>query len=150
MKIAVIGSRSFSNYRLLSEKLDKIQQLQQIDVIVSGGAKGADSYSEFWANMHNVETKIFLADWDNITRPGATVKRNKYGKQYDSSAGHVRNQLIIDYADIIVAFWDGRSPGTNNAIDLAKDANKPIKVFLVDNNCELVNEYTILKENNPQ
>lgn len=42
MKLAVVGSRGFNDYELLKSVLDKID----IDVIVSGGANGADRLSE--------------------------------------------------------------------------------------------------------
>ena len=57
---------------------------------------------------------IFLPDWD------------KYGK----SAGFIRNKLIINEADMVVAFWDGKSKGTKNSIDLAINAGKPVDIYI--------------------
>jgi hypothetical protein len=57
---------------------------------------------------------MFPADW------------NKFGK----SAGHVRNQAMADYADILLAFWDGKSTGTKSMIKKMNAQLKPAIVYL--------------------
>ena len=42
----------------------------------------------------------------------------------------VRNKQIVDYADHVVAFWDGNSKGTLSVINYAKKAGKPCDVIL--------------------
>ena len=51
-------------------------------------------------------------------------------KQYGKSAPLKRNLKIIEYADIIYAFWDGKSRGTKFVIDNCRNFNKPIKVYV--------------------
>lgn len=109
MKVAVIGSRNFSNYNLLKAILDEIFITQ----IVSGGAKGADTLAERYAKENKIPTKIFLPDW------------NKHGV----SAGFIRNTDIINDADYVVAFWDNKSNGTRDSINKAKIANKEIIII---------------------
>ena len=109
MKVAVIGSRSFNNYELLSSHLN----VSEITEIVSGGAKGADSLAEEFASQHNIPIRIFKAEWD------------KHG----SSAGPLRNQEIIHYSDLIIAFWNLKSPGTKDSINKALIANKSIIII---------------------
>ena len=99
MKIAIIGSRNFTNYKLLQEILEQYQP--KITLVVSGAAKGADSLGEKWALENNIQTLIFPADW------------NQYGKR----AGFIRNEDIIKNCDCCVAFWDGESKGTKNMIE---------------------------------
>ena len=82
-------------------------------MVVSGGAKGADSLGEEYANANNIPTKIFLPDWD------------KYGK----SAGMLRNSDIINEAEIVVAFWDGESKGCKDAIAKANKLNKKVLII---------------------
>jgi hypothetical protein len=108
MKLAVVGSRDFNDYELLKSKLDSIHKRKPITLIVSGGARGADSLSERWAKENGVETLIFIPDW------------NKFGKR----AGFLRNEDIIKNSDAVVAFWDGESRGTKSSIDLAKKYEK--------------------------
>ena len=88
MKLAVIGSRDFNNYEQLCEHLDKLQTDNTINVIISGGAKGADSLAAKYAKEHDIELIEHKPDWQ------------KYGR----GAGMVRNKLIIDDSDEVIAF----------------------------------------------
>lgn len=108
--IAVIGSRGFSDYKTLSEELDKYA----IDCIVSGGAKGADSLARRYANERNIRIVEHLPDY----------------AKYQRRAPLVRNELIIADADLIIAFWDGVSTGTAHAIGLARKNKREVKVLL--------------------
>lgn len=106
--VAVIGSRSFNDYSLLSKNLNYMFKFDMIKSIVSGGAKGADSLGERYAIENNIPTKIFYPDW------------NKYGKR----AGFLRNEDIIKNSDIVISFWDLVSKGTKHSIDLSLKNNK--------------------------
>lgn len=112
MKVAVIGSRNFNNYSLISETLQKVHETKPISLIISGGAVGADSLAEKWAKLHNIPTLIFMPDW----------------KQYGKKAGLIRNTDIIQNSDSVIAFWNGSSKGTKDSITKAKKLNKPILV----------------------
>ena len=113
MKIAIIGSRNFTNYKLLQEILE--QYKPKITLVVSGAAKGADLLGEKWALENNIQTLIFPADW------------NQYGKR----AGFIRNEDIIKNCDCCVAFWDGESKGTKHSLSLCKKYNKPVKIVQI-------------------
>lgn len=113
MKLAIIGSRNFTNYKLLQEILE--QYKPKITLVVSGAAKGADSLGEKWALENNIQTLIFPADW------------NQYGKR----AGFIRNEDIIKNCDCCVAFWDGESKGTKHSLSLCKKYNKPFEIVQI-------------------
>jgi hypothetical protein len=118
MKIAIIGSREkylADPTAVRRQVLGFVADLPRDTTIVSGGARGVDSYAAEAARIAGLTFELLLADWD------------KYGK----SAGAIRNKLVIDAADRIVAFWDGESPGTYNALKQAKAAGKPFQVFTV-------------------
>jgi predicted Rossmann fold nucleotide-binding protein DprA/Smf involved in DNA uptake len=110
VNVAVIGSRTFNDYNLVEKTLSGIDD---IDCIVSGGAKGADSLGEEYALNNSIKTMIFKPDW----------------KRYGRGAGFVRNKTIIDNADVVVAFWDLKSKGTKNSIELAKKQNKKVVII---------------------
>jgi len=40
----------------------------------------------------------------------------------------VRNKLIVEECDCLIAFWDGTSRGTKYTIDYAHQLGKPIKI----------------------
>ena len=116
MKIAVVGSRTFTDYKLLEETLtDYLTDNAYNGVIISGGAKGADKLAERFADEMGLEKLIFHADW------------NAYGKR----AGFIRNVDIIKNADIVFAFHQNNSKGTQHSIDLAKQWNKELYIIEV-------------------
>jgi len=108
INLAIIGGRDFSDYKKLLDVVSSIKE--HVDLFISGGAIGADRLGERWADENNIPKKIFYPEWD------------KYGKR----AGFLRNENIVDEADIIIAFWNGKSKGTKNSIDLAKKKNKKL------------------------
>lgn len=110
MRVGVVGSRGFNDYPLLLSILDKVPS---VDCIVSGGANGADSLAARFAKERNIKLIEFIPDW------------NLYGKR----AGFIRNELIIDNSDIVYAFWDGVSKGTQHSIKLAK--NKGLNCLVI-------------------
>jgi len=126
MKIAIVGSREFTPSILIEETMNRIFSKHHNDILISGGAKGVDSIAEQivdkWNKMGYYYSKtpyqfqkiIFKPDWD------------KYGK----SAGFIRNKLIINEADRVIAFWDGKSKGTKHSIDLSIAQNKPIDIYV--------------------
>jgi hypothetical protein len=114
MIIAIVGSRTFNDVDSFNEMLDFIS-MGRCSGIVSGGAKGADALGKDWASLHEVPYYEFPAEWD------------KFGK----SAGFKRNQLIVNKADVIVAFWDGKSKGTAHTLNLAKNAKKHTMIFYI-------------------
>ena len=73
MKLAIIGSRDFTDYDLLSKELE--QYKDKITRVISGGAKGADTLGERWAKENNIPIQIFLPDWNKHSK-GAGLLRN--------------------------------------------------------------------------
>lgn len=125
MRLAVIGSRNFTDYEFLKKTLDEIPTVQQI---VSGAARGADTLGERYAQEKGIPTKIFQVDWLDLSHPDADIRTGKNGKLVDRNAGFRRNLKIIDNADMVIAFWDGHSVGTKHAIAYAVKQNKSIRI----------------------
>jgi hypothetical protein len=117
-KVIVAGSRNFCDYELLKRKLMfLLKNKSKNDVeIISGGAKGADYLGERFAKENGYNLRIFKANW------------NKYGKK----AGPIRNTEMVEYADALVAFWDGKSKGTAHVIDFAYFNCLAIRVIYFD------------------
>ncbi len=114
MKLIIAGSRNFTNYKKLCEVCDQILQDQTNIEIVSGAYyKGADKLGEQYAKEHNYPIKQFPADW----------------KRFGRASGPKRNEQMANYADALIAFWDGRSAGTKHMIQVAKSRNLKIKIF---------------------
>jgi hypothetical protein len=110
--LIVAGGRDFEDYELLKEKLDFFTKDKDKVVVVSGAAKGADTLGEQWAKERGYEVHPFPALW------------NKYGKR----AGFIRNAEMLNYADALVAFWDGKSRGTAHMIKITREKGLPLRV----------------------
>lgn len=115
MNIAVVGSRKLKNYRYIEKRL--LTHFNKGDILISGGANGADSLAEEFADKHGYLKKIFPANWE----------------LYGRSAGYKRNVDIVENCDLLIAFWDGESKGTKHSINLAKNNGKKVKVYYFEN-----------------
>lgn len=115
MKVIVAGGRDFDKEYYAFCCLNKWANGTNDPIeVVSGGAKGADNLGEYWANRrHNTKATVFKADWD------------KHGK----AAGPIRNAQMAEYADALIAFWDGKSKGTKNMIDTALKEGLEVHVY---------------------
>lgn len=108
MKIIIAGGRDIDNWEIVAKAI-KESNFDIIEV-VSGGARGVDRLGEGFAKLAKLSLKVFSADW------------NKQGK----AAGFIRNRQMAEYADGLIAVWDGKSRGTKNMIDEMKRLGKPV------------------------
>ena len=109
MKVAVIGSRNIQ-----IENLSKYLPRETTE-IVSCGAKGVDTSAREYAIANSIKLTEFLPDYEKYKR-GAPLKRNIQ---------------IIEYADVVIAFWDGKSKGTKFVIDNCNKIGKKVVVFTI-------------------
>ncbi|PHS51899.1 MAG: hypothetical protein COB01_08845 [Lutibacter sp.] len=114
MKLIIAGSRNFTDYKKLCEICDNILQ-DQTDVEIVSGAyyKGADLLGEKYAVEKGFLLTKFPADW----------------KRFGRAAGPKRNEQMANYADALIAFWDGKSKGTKHMIELAKQYGVKKKLY---------------------
>lgn len=117
MKLAVVGSRMFTNYGYLCKVLEKYLTVKGISkdnlLIISGGAIGADSLARTWCEENNVGIIEHLPNY-GISGEMAPI---------------VRNGVIAAECDEMIAFFTGESRGTTNVINRAKKLGK--KVYTV-------------------
>lgn len=118
MKLIIAGSRTLNDPRLLSLALDLSALLTQsgsdaIEEVVSGAAAGVDKLGEEWAKANNIPLVLF---------PVSPESWRLFGK----IAARSRNQRMADYADVLLAVWDGSSPGTRHMIKCMEERGKPV------------------------
>lgn len=113
-RVLIAGTRTFDNYELLKNELNKLKEELDLPIteVVSGKAKGADSLGERWAKENNIKVIEFPAEWD------------KYGKK----AGYLRNTEMGKYCDRGVIFTNG-SKGSEMMINIMKYFKKPCKII---------------------
>jgi hypothetical protein len=118
MKTIIAGSRTIDKYNLVCEAVTNSGF--DITEIVSGGAKGVDEVGERYGKNHAIPVRIFPADWSTHGR----------------SAGPIRNKKMAEYADALVAIWDGSSKGTKHMLNEAND--RGLAIYLLRTNGEPV------------
>jgi len=109
MKVMITGSREFNNI----DKVRKVLDRYNITHLILGGARGVDEEARLYALDNNIPYTIIKPDWS-------------LGKH----AGMLRNAEMAKQAEVIIAFWNGKSTGTKHAIGLADELNLPISIYL--------------------
>lgn len=102
-RYGVIGSRDFNDFKFAERCINQLRGYNEV-CIVSGGAKGADSIAKDYAEKYQLPFVVYPADWSK-------------GK----GAGFLRNTQIVEDCDLLVCFWDGKSRGTKDSIDKARE-----------------------------
>ncbi len=132
-KIAIIGSRSYTNKRKIREFIFKLKQQVGDELeIVSGGAKdGADKYAKRFSLDFDIKYSEFppYHESHNIH----CVKESfRFGKPYNVGHYHRRNKDLIEYSDKVVAFCTNGvvTNGTLSALTHAEKINK--KSIIID------------------
>ena len=116
MKIAIVGGRNFKDYESMKIALELFFEENDVSCssVVSGGARGADTLAEKFAEENSFEMVVFKPDYEKFGR-AATLQRNTQ---------------IIENADTVFAFWNGLSRGTYDSI---KKAEKLCKKLIIIN-----------------
>lgn len=109
MKVAIVGSRSIEYV-----EIDRYIP-PDADLIISGGAVGVDTLAEKYADRKGIKKLIIYPDY------------SRYGK----SAPLIRDRLMVDNADLVIAIWDGVSHGTEYTISYAKRRNVPCEIYII-------------------
>lgn len=114
--LAIVGSRKINNEQIVNRIINCCKFIfGKPTKVVSGGANGVDKIGQSWANKNNIETSIFIPDWEHE------------GKK----AGMLRNHDIIKNCDLCLAIWDGESHGTQHDFELCEKYKKDLLIFNV-------------------
>lgn len=110
--VAIGGSRTFNDYELLKEKCLYYLKGKMSDYkvgILVGDEEGADKLALQFAKEYGLEYMVFP----------------RYEEDGDIYA---RNTKIAGFANVMIAFWDGKSEGTCNLINAMERMNKPYRI----------------------
>lgn len=115
MRVLVCGGRDYKDRVLMDQTLDPYRNRTGLwsakHTIIHGGAKGADALAAEWADLFDVQSECFAADW------------SAHGR----AAGPIRNAQMIAEGkpDLVVAFAGG--DGTEDMIRKAEAAGIPVR-----------------------
>lgn len=104
MKTIIAGGRDITDYQILLAAVEASDLECNITEVVSGCARGVDELGERWSlkTGRGIAT-LFPAEW----------------RTQGPAAGPIRNRKMAEYADALIAIWDGKSKGTKNMIETA-------------------------------
>jgi len=112
-RVIIAGSRDITDYSVVQDAVR--ESGFNIGEVVSGHARGVDLLGERFAKDQNVKSQWFTPKWEQ-----------------GRDAGYRRNEQMAQYADALVAVWDGKSPGTNHMIDTMRKLGKPVYIKMVE------------------
>lgn len=115
MRLIIAGSRSIKDYTVLCNAIAQ-NDFVNVEEVVSGCARGVDKLGERWASEQNLPVKRMRANWG----------------RFGQAAGQYRNWEMAEYADGLLALWDGESRGTLHMIDCMKRLGKSHVVYSSD------------------
>lgn len=110
MRVAIVGSREFPAPQMVR---GFCLGLDPGTIVVSGAARGVDKVAANCARSFGLEV-IEIPFKEGLGKAG----------------GPARNTEIVARCDVMVAFWDGESTGTADAITKARRAGKLLAVFV--------------------
>ncbi len=104
MRVLVCGGRDFDNERWMHLTLTELHRNEPFDVLIEGGALGADRIAREWAEAMSIRVETYEADW----------------MRHGRGAGPLRNTRMLEdgQPDMVVAFPGGR--GTGNMVRQAR------------------------------
>jgi len=114
MKVAIVGSRNFTDYSFFKQRVDElINKLEDKNItIISGGARGVDQLAKVYAMEKGYPYEEYKPDYV------------VFGKK----APLIRNRQIVEESDLVIAFPTKESRGTWHVINLARKAGKVVVV----------------------
>mgnify|MGYP002622623993 FL=1 len=125
MKVAIVGSRGFKSRPLVYQYIDS---LPRDTVIISGGARGVDTWAKDRAIIKGLAWIVFLPDLERLRYIEAN-NPNWSSRKCFGIVAYARNQKIARECDRMVAFWDGKSKGTLSSMNFAKHLGKDVEII---------------------
>ncbi len=125
MKVAIVGSRDYDNYWEFRRYIDEFRKHIEIDMIISGGAKGTDEMAYRYA----VEKGITF-----VCHP--PKPEDGFPRAFSR-----RNLRIVEMSEAVIAFPKGKSSGTRHSISLAERLSKKLYVVEIPNCSHLPVEF---------
>jgi hypothetical protein len=116
MRLIIAGGRNVAETDVYRALLVCPWTNADITEVVSGCAKGADTFGEEWARRMSIPVMHFPANWE----------------LYGRAAGPIRNREMATHADALLAVWDGQSPGTKDMIRVAELLGLKVFVYRTD------------------
>lgn len=115
MELLVTGSRKLDDYEALKNAIEEVETLhrEKITMLLHGGAIGADTLAQKWADENNILTQV--------------IKPN-YLKHGSKVAPLIRNNELVKLAEVTLALYveNERTGGTGYTANQTIKSGKPL------------------------
>jgi len=112
MRVGIVGSRHFPELERVAEY---VRSLPATTSLVTGSASGVDATATRAARDKGLPVRVLGASFEEAADAGSAMERN---------------QRLVGSCDVLVAFWDGSSPGTRRTVERALDSGREVHVFV--------------------
>ena len=113
MKIGIVGTKKFNNYRLLTNIINEIikkGQLSSIELfsfkefgynVRTNSTFGVNYLLKKYSELHQYPLKFIETEWNNFDDPEAQEKESN-GRIYNAKAPIARNKKILNQIDFLI------------------------------------------------
>jgi predicted Rossmann-fold nucleotide-binding protein len=121
VRVLVCGGRDYRNWLHMYAVLASQHERHRFTAIIEGGASGADAGARTFGEQEGIPVETFPADWSDLSHPGAIIRTRRDGARYDATAGHRRNQRMLEEGrpNLVIAF-----PGGRGTADMVRRSRK--------------------------
>ena len=113
-RTVIAGSRDITDFNRVERIIDRCPWA--ISTLMEGGAKGVDKLANRYAKNKGWIPETYPADWNNNGR----------------AAGPIRNEIMAQKAEAVIAIWDGKSRGTSHMINMAIKYKLHLFMVIID------------------
>lgn len=110
MKVLVCGSRGWKDREVIRNRLELLPKGSRI---IHGGAEGADMMAGKEASRLHFWVSAYFPDYETHGKRAPLLRNNK---------------MLDQKPDLVLCFWDGKSPGTRYTLARAKRLGIPVEV----------------------
>lgn len=130
-RVIVAGSRTFTDYAFFRRQFIKyLENLPkgEIEAVTGRAPHGPD------------DMVYHFCKWDSYSTPPAVKEFKADWTELGKKAGMVRNAEMAQHANRLFVIHDGKSRGTSQMIDVAREEQLKLKLYLFDPPEEPVSE----------
>ena len=109
--ILICGSRSITELNI-----SRYIRSSSVGAVISGGAIGVDSIAKEWAKQNNIEYIEYRPNY----------------KTFGKKAPLIRDEQMVNACDIVFAFWDLKSKGTDYTLKYAQSIGRKFIVHWIE------------------
>lgn len=113
----ITGGRGYTDEARVYQILDAaVVRLEMTELIVGDCPTGLDALGRQWARDRAFPSREFKAKWNDLSAPGARIKRRPDGSQYNANAGPDRNKAMVEQGQPHHGLAFSGGDGTRDAI----------------------------------